>query len=148
MYATPIQKNVYVVTGAPGSGKSYLVDQNITKFDIVFDYDRIAAAMNTIAGTHGDHTYMKFVLLAMRETVIECFARREGDWHNAYFITASPDRVKIDQLLRRMNATELHVDKTLDECIEQIKNDNTRPLKAKDIDLVRDYFFKQKRDCR
>ena len=143
MYATSIQKNVYVVTGAPGSGKSHMVNQNMTKFDIVFDYDRIADAMSPFAGIHGNHMYMKEVLLAVRETVINCFASRSGEWHDAYFITASPDRNAVDQLIVRMNAVELHMKSTMDECITRIQNDDTRPLKARDIELVRDYFMKQ-----
>lgn len=143
MYAVPIQKNVFVVTGAPGSGKSYLVNKEATVYDIVFDYDKIAEAMNPAAGMHGNHTYMMSVLLAIRETVIRCFAARTGDWHNAYFITASPDRQLIEELIRKMRAIERHVDATMEECIERIKNDNTRSLKARDIDLVRDYFLKQ-----
>lgn len=147
MYSSdvPAQHNVYVVTGAPGSGKSHLVNQNATKFDIVFDFDKIAEAMCPITGMHGNHTYMLKVLMEIRETVIRCFSDREGEWHDAYFITATPDRNKITTLLRRMNATELHVDATLDECIDHIKNDESRVLKARDIDLVRDYFVKMKR---
>ena len=143
MYATLIQKNVYVVTGAPGSGKSHMVNQNMTKFDIVFDYDRIADAMSPIAGIHGNHMYMKEVLLAVRETVINCFASRSGEWHDAYFITASPNRQQVDQLIKRMNAMELHVNATMEECIERIRNDESRQLKARDIKLVREYFLKQ-----
>lgn len=144
MYAAPIQHNVYVVTGAPGSGKSHLVNQSATKFDIVFDYDRIAEAMCPLSGVHGNHTYMKEVLQSVRDTVIRCFADRVGEWHNAYFITATPDRNKIENLLKRMKAEELHVDATLDECIEHIRNDETRILKARDIELVRDYFMKKR----
>lgn len=144
MYAAPIQHNVYVVTGAPGSGKSYLVNQSATKFDIVFDYDRIAEAMCPVTGMHGNHTYMLKVLLAIRDTVIRCFSDRVGEWHNAYFITATPDRNEITNLVMRMKAEELHVDATMDECIEHIRNDETRILKARDIELVRDYFLKLK----
>ena len=146
MYSPDVQMAmcVYVVTGSPGSGKSYLVNQMATKYDIIFDYDKIAEAMCPVSGLHGNHTYMKNVLLSIRDTVIRCFADRVGEWHNAFFITATPNRNEIEVLVKRMKANELHVDATMEECIEHIRNDETRILKARDIELVRDYFMKTK----
>lgn len=136
--------SVYIVTGAPGSGKSYFVNQHAGEYDIVYDFDRIADALCPKSGVHGNRRFMMDLLMDIRKTVIRILSSGIGEWNNAYFITSSADPVQIRSWLKMMKAEEIHIDTPLDKCIENIMADDTRPNKQQQIDLARNYFAKRK----
>lgn len=135
---------VYIVTGAPGSGKSHFVNQYAGEYDIVYDFDRIAEALCPQSGAHGNRRFMMDLLMDIRKTVIRNLSSGIGEWSNAYFITSSADPVQIRSWLNMMKAEEIHIDTPLDKCIENIMADDSRPHKQQQIDLARDYFAKRK----
>lgn len=131
-------KQVYLVTGAPGSGKSTYVKENAGKNDLVFDLDSINEALG---GTmHGKNLAVLPVSLAMRQAAIEAIAGREGDWDNAYFISASSDRKAIESLCKQLEAEEIKIDATPEQCWERINADDTRTNKAEQINLVNKWY--------
>lgn len=136
--------NVYIVTGAPGSGKSHFVNQHAGEYDVIYDFDRIAETLCPMSGQHGNRRFMMDLLMDIRKTVIRNLASRIGEWNNAYFITSSADPVQIRSWLNMMKAEEIHIDTPLDKCIENIMADDSRPNKQQQIDLARDYFAKRK----
>lgn len=131
-------KKVYLVTGAPGSGKSTYVKENAGKNDLVFDLDSINEALG---GTmHGNNIALLPVSLAMRQAAIEAIAGRKGGWDNAYFISASSDRKAIESLCKQLEAEEIKIDATPEQCRERIYKDTTRANKAEHINLVDRWF--------
>lgn len=131
-------KKVYLVTGAPGSGKTTYVKQVASKKDLVFDLDSINTALG--GEMHGNNLNVLPVALSMRQAAIEAITNGSGEWENAYFISAASDRKAIDSLCKQLNATEIQMDATPEQCRERIYKDTTRINKAEHINLVDRWF--------
>lgn len=131
-------KKVYLITGAPGSGKSYYVSQHIKENDIVFDLDEINKALG--GSLHDGSNKTLSISLAMRDAAIDTIASRKGAWDNAYFITATPRKADIESLKRKLNAEEIPMNRSIDEVKENILRDDTRADKDKHIKLVDEWY--------
>lgn len=127
-------KQIYVVTGSPGSGKSTYAKKNAGANDIVFDLDEINKALG--GGLHEENRKSLGVALAMRSAAIEELAKKEGPWERAFFITASPDKEEIRKLCEALGAEEIRMETTLEQCKENILRDDTRADKGKYIELA------------
>ena len=127
-------KNIYLITGSPGAGKSTYARENAGDNDIIFDLDEINKALG--GELHEKEPRGLAIALAMRDAAITALAKRTGGWSNAYFITASSDRDEIRQLCERLGAEEIEIKSTFDECREHILKDETRPDKAVGIGLA------------
>ena len=134
------EKKIYLITGSPGAGKSTYAKNNAGDNDIIFDLDEINKALG--GGLHEKEPRGLDVALAMRDAAITALAKRAGGWSNAYFISASPDRDEINKLCERLGAEEIEIKSTLEECIEHIEQDETRPDKPGDIGLAENWHRK------
>ncbi len=137
-------KNVFLITGSPGSGKTTYAKEKAGKNDLIFDLDEIHAALG--GELHGNNAALLPVSLSMREAAIEAITNRLGQWNNAYFICASPNRIEIDSLCRQLEATEIKMKATLEECQERINNDTTRLNKEEQLALVNRWFSNNKKE--
>lgn len=131
-------KKAYLITGCIGSGKSTYAKKAAGENDIVFDLDEINKAMG--GKIHEDSARRLPILLAMRDAAFSEIAKRSGEWENAYVITASNDRTKINDLLKLLNAEEVAMDASIDECKRRVMEDETRPDKGLQIRLIEDWF--------
>ncbi len=131
-------KKVYLVTGAPGSGKTTYVKQVAGENDLVFDLDSINEALG--GKIHGNNLAVLTVSLSMRQAAIEAITSRSGNWDNAFFISASADRKAIDSLCKQLDATEIKIDATPEQCRERIYKDTTWTNKVDHINLVDRWF--------
>lgn len=80
-----------VVTGQPGSGKSYWVNQQAKSNDIIIDLDKIALAVScTDTESHDYPSHIRDVAIGMRQAAISRalkYTRR----CDVYIIHADPD---------------------------------------------------------
>lgn len=135
-------RKVYVVSGAPASGKTTYVKEHMKKGDLVFDLDYICAALAATSLTHEDHEPVLDVALAIRDTVYEMIQSRDGNWNNAYVITASKDMYEVRQLVRDLDADHIHIDTPQCKCIENAKADPLRQATLnRQLELINDYFY-------
>ena len=118
------EKPVYLICGAPGSGKSTWVRQNAGKNDLILDLDDICAALSG-HGAHEDHRSVLRAALAAREAILDHIRDREGGWERAYVITTAnrPDALSLAQ---RLSAQIVKMQAAPEQIREQIYGDATR----------------------
>lgn len=119
-------KRVFVINGAPGSGKTRYVKSLITSKDIVLDFDYLTAALSLDEKLYGDRKPQLDAALAAQEAILQVIEKRKGDWNKAFVVTASGDKEKVRKLCQRLNAELITMKATLEECKEHIRNDSRR----------------------
>ena len=119
-------KRVLIVSGAPGSGKTYYVKSHLQPGDLALDFDYLTAALALDDRLYGDREPQLHVALAAREAIFDTIAKREGDWNTAYIITARKDPARVQELADRLGGEIVHMSATLQQCKERIRNDPRR----------------------
>lgn len=113
-------REVYLVYGAPMSGKSEWVRENMSEGDLVVNVDEIWKAVS------GCEKYVKpnrlrSVVFKARDGLIEAVRYRAGKWNNAYIIggyALSSERLR---LCKELGAREVYIESTFDSCCEKLK---------------------------
>lgn len=62
------EKKVFIISGSPGSGKSYYAEKHKGENDIVFDMDKICSAIDGKT-VHDDHSNILDIVLNLRNTI-------------------------------------------------------------------------------
>ncbi len=115
------QKKIYVVYGAPCSGKSTWVQANAGVDDIVLDIDNIWQ-MITINDRYVKRDRLKQNVFGIRDCILEQIKMRVGKWKNAYIIGGYPlasDRVRLENLF---NCEFIFIDETKEVCLQRSKD--------------------------
>ncbi len=139
-------KKVILITGSPGSGKSTYARKHAGPNDIVFDLDEVIKALG--GGPHDTDPKSLSIALAMRDAAITEIAKRTGSWENAYFITSSANRDNIQRLCKQLQAEEIALETSLDDCISNIMQDQTRPDKERSIALAKEWHNQAKAEAK
>ena len=114
-------REVYLVYGAPMSGKSEWVRENMSEGDLVINVDEIWKAVS------GCEKYVKpnrlrSVVFKVRDGLIEAVRYRAGKWNNAYIIggyALSSERLR---LCKELSAREVYIESTFDSCCERLSH--------------------------
>lgn len=118
-------ENIYLVYGAPLSGKSTFVKDNAVKGDLILDIDNIWQSIS------GQERYikpyqLKQYVFKIRDTILEGIRYRLGTWTTAYIIGGYPFKTERDRLLKELNAKEIFINCTKEECLQRLKADTQR----------------------
>lgn len=118
-------ENIYLVYGAPLSGKSTFVNNNAVKGDLILDIDNIWQCIS------GQERYikpyqLKQYIFKIRDTILDGIRYRLGTWTNAYIIGGYPFKTERDRLIKELNAKEIFINCTKEECLERLKADKQR----------------------
>jgi predicted kinase len=119
-------QKVFVINGAPGSGKTHYVKSKIKQGDIALDLDYLSAALSLDDNLYSDRKSQLDIALALRDTIINKVENREGKWENAYIITAEKSKEKVNALAKKLGAEIVTMNATQAECISNILNDGRR----------------------
>lgn len=135
------QHNVFIISGAPASGKTTYVQSKRKQGDLVFDLDAICAALGGTSELYEDHKPYLDTALRVRDVIYEQIEKRTGKWHDAYVITASNDSKFVEALAERLNGTVIAMKATREQCIEQAKKDERRQAYLdKQIEIINEWF--------
>lgn len=134
------QRKVYYVYGAPCSGKSTFVRENMQAGDLVLDIDRLWEAMS------GQPEYIKpnaikaNVFIA-RNAIIDSIKTRAGSWGTAWVIEGGAllgDRMR---RIETLGAESIYIDTPLDECLQRLASDDSRAtVQGQWVDYINDWF--------
>lgn len=118
-------RKVYLVYGAPLSGKTSWVKDNMVEGDLVVDMDSIWQCVS------GLERYIKprrlnAVVFKMRDTLLDSVKYRLGKWQTAYIIGGYPLTAERERLCREMGAEEVLIDTPKEECLRRLEADEVR----------------------
>ena len=119
------QRKVYYVYGAPCSGKSTFVRENMQSGDLVLDIDRLWSALS------GQPEYvkpneLKPVVFNARNAIMDSIKTRAGNWQTAWVIEGGAflgDRMR---RIETLGAESIFIEATRDECIQRLASDEKR----------------------
>lgn len=123
-------KKVYLIHGAPLSGKKSYVDNLATENDLIVDITRIYNSVNNF-----ECKMVSNVVFNIYNLLIDTIKTRNGKWWRAYVIRNLPFKGDRERLQRELGAELIFIDTSKEECLKRAKNKD-------DIKLVEDYFSK------
>lgn len=132
-------KNVYIVWGAPASGKTKYVKEHKGKYDLIVDLDYILSAISLINGKNIAEDYLPFGL-EIRDLLYNLIAERKYYFEKAWIIATLPNKKKRLELQAKLKAELIHIDTSKEKCIEQAKYDNERVNKDLQYRIIEKYF--------
>lgn len=138
-----VERKIYIVVGAPCSGKTTWVNERIEEGDLVFDVDNLWEALS------GQPRYikpnnLKALVLATRLFIKEQIRKGTGTWRNAYIIEsklATPIELDKEANAYPYNVEVIELDTSKEECINRLLNSN-RDIKLY-TDLINEYYAKR-----
>lgn len=132
--AQKVERKVYIVTGAPCSGKSTWVKEHIQEGDVLLDMDDIWQALGGLP-RYAKPNSIKALVFNIRNTMKEQIAKGVGTWRNAYIIDGklyTPiERKNEAERYRAHNVEIVTMDATREECLNRLlANPKGRDIKA------------------
>ena len=118
-------RQVYLVYGAPLSGKTTYVHDNMSEGDLIIDMDNIWQCVS------GCDRYIKpnrlrSVVFRLRDDLLDMVKYRFGKWSNAYVLGGYPLSGERERLLKDLSAREIFIDTSKDECLARLAADEQR----------------------
>lgn len=139
-FSGKVNKKVYLVYGAPCSGKTSYVNQVATRYDLIVDLDKIHQSICTCAMFDKPEATKKLAY-DIRDLLIDAIKVRKGDWENAYVIGTYPKRSERERLISELGAEPIYIASTKDECINRIQKSEERlAVKEEVIKWIEKYF--------
>lgn len=115
-------KHVYIVYGAPLSGKSSWVNEVATPNDIVVDMDNIYQMISTNS-RYIKPNRLNGVAFSVRDHLYDMIRYRSGKWNDAYIITGGARSGDRQRLKDRVNADELiYIECDKQTCIDRLSS--------------------------
>lgn len=112
---------VYLVYGAPCSGKSTYVKKHAGRNDIVLDIDNIWE-MLTVNDRYVKPDCLKPCVFRIRDEVLDVIRTRTGKWENAYIVGGYPYRRDREFFQKKFSAIPIHIDTPEEICLERARN--------------------------
>lgn len=133
------QRKVYIVHGAPCSGKSSFVDSIKGNSDLIVDIDNIWEAVT------GKRYYkpaaLKANVFAMRDALLETVKTRAGNWERCYIVEGLPHKAERERKTAVFGAELIHIDTDEQTCLERLQTDEKRSEYATEWrKYIADYF--------
>lgn len=118
-------RQVFVVYGAPLSGKTTWVKNNMSEGDMVVDMDSIWQCISG-CDRYIKPNRLKAVAFKVRDSLIDSIKYRYGKWKNAYVIGGYPYQSERERLCKELGAREIFIDVSKDECIDRLQASEDR----------------------
>ena len=118
-------KRVYLVWGAPCSGKTSFVMQNKGRNDLIIDMDAIWQAI-TGGSKYDKPDALRTQAFAVRDCLLDSVKTRAGKWATAYYVTTEPRKAARDRLCAKLGAEPLYIPCTRAEALERLASDPER----------------------
>lgn len=118
-------RKVYLVYGAPLSGKTSWVKDNMVEGDLVVDMDSIWQCVSGLE-RYSKPKRLNAVVFKLRDTLLDAVKYRLGKWKTAYIIGGYPLTAERKRLCREMGAEEVLIDTPKEECLRRLEADEVR----------------------
>lgn len=113
------QRQVYLVYGAPLSGKTTWVSANKMPGDLIVDMDSIWQCISGMP-RYIKPNRLKSIAFKMRDALIDSIKYRQGKWSNAYLIGGYAMQAERERISKELQAREIFIDATEEECLQRL----------------------------
>lgn len=127
-------RHVYLVYGAPGSGKSEYVKSVAGVHDLVLDLDNIYQCIS-INNRYENSRRLSKNVFQIRDLMLDMIKTRNGRFQNAYIVGGYPLEAERERIVNTIGAEEIFIDKSIDECLTNVQE---RPKEYEKY--IRDWF--------
>ena len=135
------QRKVYIVHGAPCSGKTSFVESVKGNSDLIVDIDNLWEAV-TGKRYHKPDALKKHVF-AMRDALMETVKTRAGNWERCYIVMGLPYKAERDRMRDVYGAELIHIDTDEETCMQRLQADDSRREYAGEWrKYIEDYFIR------
>lgn len=114
------EKKVYIVYGAPLSGKTTYVINNKEDGDLVIDMDKLYQAI-TLLPLYNKPETVKANVFAIIDTLIDTIRRNIGDYNSAWIIGGYPIKRDREELAKGLKAELIYIDSNKEESLKRLK---------------------------
>ena len=111
-------REVYLVYGAPCSGKHTWVRENMNEGDLIVDIDNIWMCVSGLNRFQKPNR-LKSIVFKQRDSLIDSVKYRFGKWNNAYILGGYALQSERERLCRDLGAREVFIDTDKAECIRR-----------------------------
>lgn len=132
------KKVVFIIYGAPCSGKTSWVYDIASPNDLIVDMDSIFEMISSNPRYIKPNRLLTNVF-AVRDLLYDQIKYRNGKWEKAYVIGGFPMQMERERLEKRLNATSIFIEADKETCMERAKN---RPNYTDTIKYINDWFGK------
>lgn len=115
------QRQVFLVYGAPLSGKTTWVNDNMIEGDLIVDMNNIWACVSG-CDRYTKPKRLNAVAFKLRDTLLECVQYRTGHWLNAYIVGGYPLISERERLCKQLGAREVFIEATLEQCMDRLND--------------------------
>ena len=112
-------RDVWLVYGAPMSGKRAYVDGIREDGDLIIDMDSIWQCVSG-CDRYVKPDRLKSIAFGIRDKLLEDVRYRRGKWQRAYIIGGYPLISDRDRICRELGAREVFIDTSMDECLARL----------------------------
>ena len=115
------QRQVYLVYGAPLSGKTTWVNANKMPGDLIVDMDSIWQCISGMP-RYIKPNRLKSIAFKMRDALIDSIKYRQGKWSNAYLIGGYAMQAERERIEKELQAREIFIDASEEECLQRLQD--------------------------
>jgi len=116
------QKQVFLVYGAPLSGKTSWVRDNALCGDLIVDIDSIWQCVSGL-DRYEKPNKLKAVVFRLYDELYDTVKYRDGKWLNAYVIGGFPLSSERERVRRELHAREIFISTDKETCLRRLKED-------------------------
>lgn len=133
------KKNVFIVWGAPASGKTTYVKEQKGKYDLVVDLDYIMCALSLEQGKNYSEDALPFAL-DIRDYIYQMIQERRHFFENMFIVSTLPKKEQREALAKRLNGTLIHINTGEEECLKRARRDTERKNKELQYKIIKEFF--------
>lgn len=132
-------QQVWLVYGAPCSGKTTYVKESMLFGDLVIDIDAIYKAISG-QRMHVKPQRLTDIAFSVRNVLWDAVRMHRGYWRNAYIIGGYPMQSERERLCRELGAREIFIDTPQAECITRLQAKPDGRKQEKYLQYISDWF--------
>lgn len=133
-------REVFLVYGAPLSGKTTWVHNNMNEGDLVIDIESIWQCVSG-CDRYVKPNRLRSIVFRVRDSLLDAVRYRAGKWNNCYIIGGYPLSSERERLCKELGAREVFIEASMDDCIARL--DSREGVdKAEWMKFIEDWFSK------
>lgn len=113
---------IYLIYGAPCSGKSTYISEHAKRGDLICDVDLIYQAISG-EDPHDADLYIHEIALMLKRELLDIIRERKGTWKNVYVASIANTPEKVSKLADQIKADEcILINTPYEVCMDRAKS--------------------------